>query len=80
MKSKNILCAFLLICCCFSIKLFAQNFNLNIANEKYWYYRNRLYYFVKPGLKQGESNVASERNNVLQIIINNNDKLKHLAL
>lgn len=40
----------------------AQNFNLNIANEKYWYYRNRLMYFVKPGLNQGESNVAGNRN------------------
>jgi hypothetical protein len=50
-------CFFLLL---FEIK--AQSFNSNVANEKYWYYRNRLYYFVKPGLEQGESNVGSIRN------------------
>jgi hypothetical protein len=44
----------------------AQSFNSNVANEKYWYYRNRLMYFVKPGLNQGDSNVARDRNNELQ--------------
>jgi hypothetical protein len=68
---------FVLACLSFFSDINAQNFDENTANEKYWYYRNRLYYFVKPGLKQSESNVAGNRNHVLQTtIINNNDRLK----
>jgi len=54
------------------INTFAQNGNENML--KYWYYRNRLKYFVIPGTKQGESEVIAQRN----AHINNNQK--HIAL
>jgi len=43
-----------------TLTLNAQNENLN--TEKYWHYRQRLNYFVMPGLLRGESQVAGIRN------------------
>lgn len=57
----------------------AQSFNMNLANEKYWYYRQRLMYFVKPGLKQGESNVAGRRNTFRTYILDFGDQPSDLS-
>jgi len=40
--------------------VFSQSESEN--HEKYWYYRNRLKYFVKPGIGPGYSCVGSIRN------------------
>ena len=55
---KRILIYFVLMIAC--INAFPQNDNDNML--KYWYYRNRLKYFVIPGTKQGESEIISQRN------------------
>ncbi len=44
-----------------NISVFAQT-DYYKAMLKYWYYRDRLKYFVVPGYKQGESEVLSIRN------------------
>ncbi len=43
-----------------SINLLSQNDSLNKA--KYWHYRDRLNYFVLPGIARGESQIAGIRN------------------
>lgn len=55
---KKILQIFVISLLC--TEVFAQNDQLNI--ERYWYYRNRLKYFVKVGTEQGQSCIASKRN------------------
>lgn len=45
----------------FNQGVFSQ-INNNII--KYWYYRNRLQYFVVPGEKQGESQIICVRNKI----------------
>jgi hypothetical protein len=40
---------------------YSQNDYLNM--QKYWYYRNRLKYFIVPGSSEGESQIAGIRNN-----------------
>jgi hypothetical protein len=53
---KSIIITILVV---FALQCFSQDENINI--EKYWSYRERLKYFVVPGLNTGQSNVASER-------------------
>ncbi|NVN95236.1 MAG: hypothetical protein HXX18_08135 [Bacteroidetes bacterium] len=43
-----------------STTLYAQNDSLNI--KKYWHYRQRLNYFVMPGIQRGQSQIAGIRN------------------
>ena len=52
--------SFLLIC--YTYSSFSQ---IQTDMMKYWYYRNRLQYFVVPGLKQGESQIICIRNKIL---------------
>ncbi len=42
-------------------KTFPQQ-NFNAASSKYWYYRDRLRYFVMPGSEPGQSILFSRRN------------------
>ena len=46
---------------CFTLSSFSQ---IQTDMMKYWYYRNRLQYFVVPGLKQGESQIICIRNKI----------------
>jgi len=50
---------FLILFAGININVFAQ---INNAMLKYWYYRDRLKYFVVPGTKQGESEIIGIRN------------------
>ncbi len=56
---KNLLFSFLFFGL-LSSNLISQNDSTN--NEKYWHYRERLKYFVMPGLMRGQSQVAGIRN------------------
>ena len=47
----------------FHLSSFSQNESDNL--KKYWFYRDRLKYFVIQGLNQGESCVSAVRNLVL---------------
>ncbi len=54
---------FLILFVIFSLNIYSQ---LNVTDDllKYWYYRNRLQYFVVPGDKQGESEIIGIRNDM----------------
>lgn len=56
---KKTIVVFLIFSTC--LNLFAQDEISNL--KKYWYYRNRLKYFVYPGTERGESIIATMRNN-----------------
>jgi hypothetical protein len=61
-KLNIIVILFLLLIFQYPILMFAQNEHLNLI--RYWYYRDRLKYFVIPGNMMGESEVAGIRNNL----------------
>jgi len=57
---RSFFVVFLLLCSLLN-EASAQNWSDNLM--KYWYYRDRLEYFVMPGTKPGQSLVAGLRNN-----------------
>lgn len=58
---------FLFICfnCLNQIASAQENLRPNLL--KYWYYRDRLKYFVVPGTNQGESEIVCLRNIIKQV-------------
>jgi hypothetical protein len=57
---KKIIILFITFLLIFQNNLFSQDTRANLL--KYWYYRDRLKYFVVPGPNQGESEIVCGRN------------------
>jgi len=55
---RKIFVLFMLVC--FSVNVFSQSFNTELY--RYWFYRDRLRYFVYPGSEAGNSVVCTYRN------------------
>ncbi|GAB4278079.1 MAG: hypothetical protein Kow0068_01550 [Marinilabiliales bacterium] len=60
-----------------SLNTYGQNDYMNL--EKYWYYRNRLKYFVQIGDNQGESCIACIRNKNCSNILRYGQHMTHLG-
>ena len=72
MKNKVIKDIIFLSILCININLFGQDYehitglgtNFTDAAQKYWYYRDRLKYFVVPGTESGRSIFFTYQNNI----------------
>jgi hypothetical protein len=67
MRRKGFSLTFWLISICYLMPFHSSGQTEQLNLMRYWYYRDRLKYFVVPGQKMGESEVAGTRNNMMGV-------------